>query len=95
MLEAFCVELATQKVIGLAPKGTFLGPIMAIAERDDMAVLSGDGSVLLGLVETGEGRTPRPKGPLARYATSLSGGFGLASGSLHRPSFSEASRLSL
>ena len=88
MLNVIYVDLDTRRLVGLVPKEPFLMPILAMSEREDVAVL-------LGKVETGEGRTPRPKGPLARYATSLSGGFGLASGSLHRPSFSEASRLSL
>ena len=44
------------------------------------------------LVETGESRTPRPKGPLVGYATGLSGALFLALGSLRRRNHPLASR---
>ena len=44
------------------------------------------------VVETGESRTPRPKGPLARCATSLSGALILACWNFRRPNFRQASR---
>ena len=44
------------------------------------------------LVETGEGRTPRPKGPLVEYTTSLSGVLILALRSFRRHNLRSASR---
>ncbi len=44
------------------------------------------------LVETGESRTPRPKGPLVGYTTSLFGVLFVASKNFHRPNFLEVSR---
>ena len=73
MLNTIYVDLDTRRIIGLVPKEAFLAPILAMAERDDVEVIEEKGGVLLGKVETGESRTPRPKGPLARYTTSLSG----------------------
>ena len=53
------------------------------------------GREYVGMVETGESRTPRPKGPLARYATSLSGDLMFTPGGLRRHNLPGASRLSL
>jgi len=44
------------------------------------------------LVETGESRTPRPKGPLVGSTTSLSGALSLAPQSFHRQNLRGASR---
>ena len=44
------------------------------------------------VVETGEGRTPRPEDPLIGYATGLSGALFLALGSLRRRNHPLASR---
>ena len=54
MLNAIYVGLDARKAIGLAPKETFFSPIMAMTERKDVAVVSGDGNVLVRMVETGE-----------------------------------------
>ena len=39
MLEAIFVNLEERKIVGLLPKKTFLGPILAMAERNDLEVL--------------------------------------------------------
>jgi len=44
------------------------------------------------MVETGEGRTPRPKGPPVGCTTSLSDNFSLALVSFYRQNRSGASR---
>ena len=78
MLHAVYANLGEKWVVGLAPKDVFFAPILAMAERGNVAVLPGEGMVLGRMVETGESRTPRPKGPLTRYATSLSDALSLA-----------------
>ena len=67
-----------KRVVGLAPKDVFFAPILGVAERGNVAALPGEGMVLGRMVETGESRTPRPKGPLTRYTTSLSDALSLA-----------------
>ena len=51
------------------------------------------GDSLVFLVETGEGRTPRPEDPLIGYTTGLFGGLFLASESFHRRNHPLASRI--
>ena len=55
MLHAIYVDLESREVVGLLPKETFVAPILAMAQRDDIAIVKGNGSVPLGMVETGEG----------------------------------------
>ena len=77
MLHAVYANLGG-RVVGLAPEVVFFAPILAMAGRGNVAVLPGEGMVLGRMVETGESRTPRPKGPLTRYTTSLSDALSLA-----------------
>ena len=67
-----------KRVVGLALEDVFFAPIPAMVGRGNVALLPGEGMVLGRMVETGESRTPRPKGPLTRYATSLSDALSLA-----------------
>ena len=78
MLHAIYANLSEKQIVGLAPKDVFFAPIPATAGRGNVAVLPEEGMVLGRMVETGESRTPRPKGPLTRYTTSLSDALSLA-----------------
>ena len=73
MLHAIYADLDEKRVVGLAPKEVFFTPILAMAERDNVTVLPGEGILLEGMVETGESRTPRPEGAPGGCATGLSG----------------------
>ena len=85
MLDAIYVDLENREVIGLLPKETFVAPILAMAKRDDVSVLEGKGRVSLGMVETGEGRTPRPEDAPIRICYRLSRYLGLAPAAPYRP----------
>ena len=73
LLHAIYADLDEKRVVGLAPKDVFFAPILAMAERDNVAGLPGEGILLEGMVETGESRTPRPEGAPGGCATGLSG----------------------
>ena len=69
------------RIRGLLPKPEFVAPLLAMAERTDVKIHDrrGDSQVadvckeLEGVVETGEGRTPRPEDSTTRTSTSLAG----------------------
>ena len=71
MLQAIYVDLDTREVVGLLPKETFLAPIMAMADRTNVALVDSKKECLVGMVETGESRTPRPEEPIIRIYYKL------------------------
>ena len=72
-LEAIYVDLDQRAVVGLLPKPDYCTSMLAMADRHDVAIRPAVTGSLLGMVETGESRTPRPETSLTRCATSLFG----------------------
>ena len=73
VLKGIHAGLDNRGIIGLSPEPTFLALRPAIEGRRERRTWEARGVVLEGLVETGEGRTPRPEGPMYGSTTSLFG----------------------
>lgn len=98
LVEQVYLDLAAKRVTAIKPKPGF-GELLAHAIRhattSSCLLLSQEEMKELqnvGLVETGEGRTPRPKGPLVKYTTSLSGSLISPSGASTGGNILKASR---
>ena len=73
-MERVYVDMECSRIGAIVPVTEWLMEgAMTRSQSPAVMLLSEDEAESLELVETGESRTPRPKDPLAEYATSLSG----------------------
>ena len=98
LVDQVYLDLRSRRIAAIRPKQGFQELLTRSIQRLKHApciLLSPDEVRELqnvGMVETGEGRTPRPKGPLVGYATSLSGDLFLTLGSFRRQNLLTVSR---